>query len=135
MITIGVFALLVLLLVLAGLARRVSRETPPFFAPAVPAWIGRFLPMEPAQAFAAAVVAAAILGDALVLLGIYGSSRSRYGWTMFVITPFVVGFVAAWLTSFRQAPSVRRFVAAGALAAVTVGLGFFAWAPRASSAC
>jgi hypothetical protein len=126
MITIGVLALLVLLLVLIGLARSVQRERPPFFAPAVPAWLGRFLPTDPARAFAAAVVAAAILGDALVLLGIYGSSRSRYGWTLFVITPFVVGFVAAWLTSFRQAPSVRRFVTAGARAAVTAGLGFFA---------
>ncbi len=88
--------------------------------------MGRVLPVDPTQAFAAAVVAAALLGVALVALGLYGFSRSGYGWTVFVVTPFAVGFVAAWLTSYRQKPTVGRFVRAGALAVLTAGLAFFA---------
>jgi hypothetical protein len=128
-IALGLLVLLVVLAVvgtIAGWTRHGSNEAPLSSAPVGPAWAGRLLPDDPVRSFAAAVVAGALLGVALVLLGLYGSSRTRYGWTIFVVAPFAVGFVAAWLTSYRQAPTVRRFVGAGALAAVTAGLGFFA---------
>ncbi len=131
MISVIALAIAVLLLGLAAVwsleARaRASLWKAPSSAPMGPAWVGRMLPKDPTSALITAVVVAALLGVALVLLGLYGSSRSRYGWTVFVITPFVVGFVAASLASYRQEPTVWRCARAGALAALVAGLGFLA---------
>ena len=95
-------------------------------APIAPGWVGRWLPEGPAQSLAMAVVAAAIIGIVLTLLGLYASRRAQYGWSIFVLTPFVVGFVAASLASYRRSPSLRLCAGAGALAAIAAGLGFLA---------
>jgi len=125
---ITIIVVVLLLLAVIGtlvLAQRASDRKPLSSAPMGPAWVGRLLPTDPTHAFVTAVVVAALLGVALALLGLYGSARSRYGWTIFVVTPFAVGFVSAALTTYRQEPTPWRFVRAGALAAVTAGLGFF----------
>jgi hypothetical protein len=105
-------------------AKRHSVEPAVASAPMGPAWVGRVLPQDPARAFIAATVIAALLGVALVLLGILGTTRGLYGWTLFVVAPFAMGFVAAALTTYRQPPTLWRFTCAGTLAALAAGLAF-----------
>lgn len=130
MITLIAFALLALLVALAVVggftswAKRASRGRPVAAAPMGPDWIGRMLPEEPGRASVVAVVVAALIGIALVLIGISGMFLSRYGWTVFVITPFAVGYIAAALSSYRQEPTLWRCVRAGTFAVLTAGLGF-----------
>lgn len=104
-------------------ARRRSVDLPLTAPPMGPAWLDRFIPSHPTHAFVAAIVAAALFGIALILLGLV--ARDRYGWTLFVVAPFAVGFVAASLTTYRHQPTIGRFVLAGTFAALTTGLGFF----------
>jgi hypothetical protein len=89
--------------------------------PAGPQWLGRFFPDDPKRAFAAAVVTAALLGVAIVLLGVVAADRGRYGWTLFVLGPFAMGFVAASLTTYRQEPTLPDSVLAGTLSALAGG--------------
>src|SRR5688572_13725340 len=65
-------------------ARRHAVEPLHSSPPMGPRWLGRLFPEKPAYAFVAAVVTAALLGVALVLLGV-ASNRARYGWTLFVL--------------------------------------------------
>jgi hypothetical protein len=129
-IAVATLVLLFVLVVLSGSfvrwAQRVSEPWPLSPRPLGPAWVRELLPEDPARASAAAVITAALLGIALVLLGVFASDRSRYGWAIFVLTPFTVGFVAAMLASYRQQPTVWQCARAGALAALTAGLGFLA---------
>jgi hypothetical protein len=94
-----------------------------------PAWLDRLIPAHPAAGFIASVVMAALIGVALVSLGaittlrgVYGSTV--YGWALFVVAPFAMGFVAASLTTYRQKPTLRRFVLAGTFAALAAGCAF-----------
>jgi hypothetical protein len=107
-------------------ARRHAVEPPHSSPPMGPRWLSRLFPEQPARAFAAAVVTAALLGVGLALLGVFARDRARYGWTLFVLAPFALGFVAAALTTYRQEPTLPRFVLAGTLAALTAGLAFLA---------
>jgi hypothetical protein len=107
-------------------ANRHSVEPPLAVAPMGPAWVGRALPQEPRRAFMAAILSAALLGVALVLIGVLGTTRGLYGWTLFVVAPFAMGFVAASLTTYRQPPTVWRFTSAATFAALVAGLAFLA---------
>jgi hypothetical protein len=117
------------LAVVAGVVRWAKRHgiEPPLSSPPMgPRWLGRILPEHPRDAFIAAVVAAALFGVAVVGLGVVATDRGVYGWTLFVLAPFAMGFVAASLTTYRQEPTIPRFVLAGTFAALTAGLAFLA---------
>jgi len=118
-------ALAVLTAVTTWVKRR-AVDPPLASPPLAPQWLGRFFPDDPKRAFAAAVVTAALLGVVIVLLGVVAADRGRYGWTLFVLSPFAMGFVAASLTTYRQEPTLPRFVLAGTLSALAAGLAFLA---------
>ena len=105
-------------------ARRNAIEPPRSSPPMGPRWLGRFLPEHPPHAFIASVVAAALFGVAIVLVGVAASNRGLYGWTLFILAPFAMGFVAASLTTYRLEPTMPRFVLAGTFTAITAGLAF-----------
>jgi hypothetical protein len=107
-------------------ARRHAVEPLRSSPPMGPRWLGRLFPEQPAHAFIAAVVTAALIGVGLALLGVLASDRARYGWTLFVLAPFALGFVAAALTTYRQEPTMPRFILASTFAALTAGLAFLA---------
>jgi hypothetical protein len=78
-----------------------------------------------------AFVIAGLLGASLVLLAVLiiqrvADRQTAYGYAIFVLTPFAVGFVAGALTTYRQTPTVWRFVLAGACAPLACGLMFLA---------
>jgi hypothetical protein len=71
-----------------------------------------------------AVVVSALLGVGLVFVGIY--LVHQYGWAVFIVTPFVMGFASASLVSHHREPTMARCALAASLAVLTAGLGFFA---------
>jgi len=112
-------------------AKRHSLEPPGPTVPMGPAWVDRLLPAHPKWAFVSAFVIAGLLGASLVLLAVLiiqrvADRQAAYGYAIFVLTPFAVGFVAGALTTYRQAPTVWRFVLAGACAPLACGLMFLA---------
>jgi len=112
-------------------ARRHSLEPPGPTVPMGPAWVDHLLPAQPKWAFVSAIVIAGLLGVSLVLLAVLINQRvtgrqAAYGYAIFVLAPFAVGFVAGALTTYRQTPTVWSFVLAGACAPLACGLAFLA---------
>ena len=99
-----------------------SQDRPLSDVPMGPVWLGRLIPADPRHAMGTAVVVSALLGIGLVLVGIY--FIRRYGWALFVVTPFVMGFVSASLVSLHRESTMPRCALASLLAVVTAGLGF-----------
>ena len=119
-----VFLSAVVLVWIARRARSFSHEQPLSDVPIGPVWLGRLTPVDPLHALATAVVVSALVGVGLVLVGIY--FVRQYGWAVFVLTPFVMGFVSASLVSYHRQATMARCALAGSLAVVTAGLGFLA---------
>jgi hypothetical protein len=87
----------VVLVRIARKARRFSDDQPMSDVPIGPVWLGRVIPEDPHHALVTAVVVSALLGVGLVVVGIY--LVRQYGWAVFIVTPFVMGFVSASLVS------------------------------------
>jgi hypothetical protein len=114
----------VVLVRIGRMTRQFSLSKPLSDVPIGPAWLGRVIPADPLRALVTAVVVSALLGVGLVFVGLYFTRH--YGWTVFVVTPFVMGFVSASLVSYHREPAMSRCALAAFLGVLTAGLGFFA---------
>jgi Polyketide cyclase / dehydrase and lipid transport len=79
-----------------------------------------FTDLNPSRVFSIGVTA--LFGGALVFFSLTHLITS-YGWALFVVMPFAMGFMAAWLHSFQKPRSMGECQAVAAGASLVLALG------------
>src|SRR5581483_11153913 len=89
-------------------------------------WLDRWMPKSQLGNAAVAAGIAALIGGAAAAVSV--EVFSTYGWTLFVATPFGMGFLASLLYGYHQPRNFTESISVAVLSTFILSLGFLGMA-------